>query len=55
MAAAANMGRPCPPDPLWYRLDCILHLTCRDCGHTHQESAAAMGKSFVLGEPGYDV
>jgi hypothetical protein len=25
---AANMGKPCPVDPLWYRRDCLLRITC---------------------------
>jgi DNA-directed RNA polymerase subunit RPC12/RpoP len=33
MAAAANMGQPCPADPLWYRLDHTLHIRCRNCRH----------------------
>lgn len=33
MAAAANMGKPCPTDPVWYRLDCTLAVRCEGCGH----------------------
>lgn len=42
--AAANMGRPCPPDPLWYRLDCTLHVRCRACGHARAEKV----ESFAM-------
>ena len=31
---AANMGKPCPPDPVWYREHHAMEVTCLGCGHT---------------------
>ena len=35
--SAANYNRPKPVDPLWYRLECWLHVRCPGCHHAIKE------------------
>lgn len=39
---SADYGKPKPADPLWYRLDCEIHIRC-PCGHAVTETLAEFG------------
>ena len=46
---AANMGKPCPVDPISYRWECKLLLRCTGCGHTNSAKLSGWARRFSVG------
>jgi hypothetical protein len=44
---AANMGRPCPADPLSYRWRLPLRITCQ-CGHAATVQVGEMARAHGM-------
>jgi hypothetical protein len=49
--AAANMGQPCPADPIWYREDWILTVRCRVRAAASTPPSLGMGCAAPRGQP----